>query len=211
MARITAVAVLALVASCASAKNPKEKSAKAVRNYGCEICPGRIVKIDAVAFRYCMNSDGVVDPNVTKSECLRDNSNSWLARTCGEEAQDFLEVVSANGAFCKSSQDDFAASCCSDAGGGGANTPSPTSKPTGGPFGGAGPGDDGNGNGTVSESHAYAIDACFNRRALHLRDVVFSQVQADWRAPARLNGKTLIMPSLMRRPSRPSRTSGIQL
>ena len=198
MARIVVVAVLVLVASCASAtnsSNPKEKSAKAVGKNGCEICPGSIVKTDAVAFRYCMNnSDGVVDPNVTRAECIRDPSNSWIPRTCGEAAQDFLAVVSANDAFCKSSQDDFADSCCSDAGGGGANTPSPTSKPTGGPFGGAGPDDDGNGNGTVSESHAYAIGACFDRRALRRRDTVFTQVHADRRrAPSRLlNGKTTL-------------------
>jgi len=52
MKRIIAVAVLALVASSASAtnsSNPKEKSAKAVGIYGCDICSGSIVKTDARA------------------------------------------------------------------------------------------------------------------------------------------------------------------
>ena len=78
-------------------------------------------------------------------------------------------------------------------GGNAANSPRPTSKPTG-QSRGSGPGDGNDGNGTESESLVYAIDRCFDRRALRRRDTVFTQVHADRRrAPSRLlNGKTTL-------------------
>ncbi len=181
---VIAVAALALAARASATNGPKPE--KAVGKKGCDICSGGTVDAYAHAGGFCKIDDDVFDLNVTEAECYHDHSNSWISRTCGEVAQEYMEA-NLNATECKSGQEFAASLCCSDTGGGNAaNSPRPTSKPTG-QSRGSGPGDGNDGNGTESESLVYAIDRCFDRRALRRRDTVFTQVHADRRrAPSRL-------------------------
>ena len=188
---VIAVAALALAARASATNGPKPE--KAVGKKGCDICSGGTVDAYAHAGGFCKIDDDVFDLNVTEAECYHDHSNSWISRTCGEVAQEYMEA-NLNATECKSGQEFAASLCCSDTGGGNAaNSPRPTSKPTG-QSRGSGPGDGNDGNGTESESLVYAIDRCFDRRAPRRRDTVFTQVHADRRrAPSRLlNGKTTL-------------------
>ena len=91
MTRSVTLALLACaVGAWASAKNgPKPE--KALGKKGCDICSGGTVDAHAHAGGFCEIADNVFDL-VTEAECYHDRSNSWISRTCGEVAQEYMEA-----------------------------------------------------------------------------------------------------------------------
>ena len=86
---VIAVAALALAARASATNGPKPE--KALVKKGCDICSGGTVDAHAHAGGFCEIADNVFDL-VTEAECYHDRSNSWISRTCGEVAQEYMDA-----------------------------------------------------------------------------------------------------------------------